>query len=137
MTPFEKTKSTMRKEPNAHKLPCTTCILLLTQEKIINLDTKSQKTTPKWYSWKARQRAAFVHYKKVAQQSKACQWTFMASKTNIFLLLFLSFLFIFSTKTLSATHNLALASASSEAGKWWWTLLEIPHQLEIRVFHCI
>jgi len=41
----------------------------------------------------------------------------MASKTNIFLLLFLSFLFIFSTKTLSATHNLALASASSEAGK--------------------
>ncbi|ESW03361.1 hypothetical protein PHAVU_011G007701 [Phaseolus vulgaris] len=38
----------------------------------------------------------------------------MASKTNICLLLFLSFIFIFSAKTISATNNLALASASEQ-----------------------
>ncbi|KAK7341108.1 hypothetical protein VNO80_24032 [Phaseolus coccineus] len=38
----------------------------------------------------------------------------MASKTNICMLLFLCFIFIFSTKTISATNNLSLASASEQ-----------------------
>jgi len=81
------------------------------------LDTESQKLRLNDIVEKKRKEQHLCIIKKVAKQSNACQRTFMASKTNIFLLLFLCFLFIFSTKTLSATHNLALASASLEAGK--------------------
>ena len=63
------TKSTMRKEPNAHKLPCTTCILLLTQEKIIKLDTESQKLRLNDIVEKQSKEQHLCIIKKVAKQS--------------------------------------------------------------------